>query len=110
MFARVGGDGPTGAWQHVRPVRLTHAVLSERARRIEKELAKVLSVEESEVREYVAEVVQERAWRVRATAERKTGFRFVRGTHSGSYVRDPEGTDPLPPGVEPPPERASKAA
>jgi hypothetical protein len=27
-----------------------------------------------------------------------TGWRFVRGSHSGSYVADPKGTDPLPPG------------
>ncbi|HEY7252174.1 MAG TPA: hypothetical protein VIG37_16870 [Methylomirabilota bacterium] len=26
----------------------------------------------------------------------RTGYRFVRGAHSGTYVRDPEGTDPLP--------------
>jgi hypothetical protein len=28
----------------------------------------------------------------------RTGYRFVRGTHSGTYVRDPEGTDRLPVG------------
>ncbi len=28
----------------------------------------------------------------------RTGWRFVRGTHSGSYIRDPEGTDRLPAG------------
>ena len=26
----------------------------------------------------------------------RTGYRFVRGTHSGTYIRDPQGTDPLP--------------
>lgn len=31
-------------------------------------------------------------------ARRVTGWRFVRGTHSGNYVRDPRGTDPLPAG------------
>lgn len=25
-----------------------------------------------------------------------TGYRFVRGTHSGTYVEDPAGVDPLP--------------
>jgi hypothetical protein len=28
----------------------------------------------------------------------RTGYRFVRGTHSGTYVRDPDGTDRLPAG------------
>jgi hypothetical protein len=31
-----------------------------------------------------------------------TGIRCVRGTHSCSYVRDPNGFDRLPPGYEPP--------
>jgi len=31
-------------------------------------------------------------------ARRITGWRFVRGTHSGSYVRDKLGTDLLPEG------------
>lgn len=30
----------------------------------------------------------------------RTGWRFVRGSHSGTYVRDPEGTDRLPPGYD----------
>jgi hypothetical protein len=34
-------------------------------------------------------------------------FCFVRGTHGGTYSRDPEGTDALPAGVQPPPARAS---
>ncbi len=29
---------------------------------------------------------------------RFTGWRFVRGSHSGTYVRDPRGTDRLPEG------------
>ncbi len=33
-----------------------------------------------------------------ASAPRYTGYRFVRGTHSGTYVRDAHGTDPLPEG------------
>jgi hypothetical protein len=28
----------------------------------------------------------------------RTGYRFVRGSHSGTYVRDPDGTDRLPAG------------
>lgn len=34
------------------------------------------------------------------TAPRITGWRFVRGSHSGSYVEDPNGVDPLPPGYD----------
>lgn len=33
-----------------------------------------------------------------APRQRITGWRWVRGSHSGTYVRDPQGTDPLPPG------------
>ena len=33
-------------------------------------------------------------------APRITGYTFKRGTHSGSYVRDRFGTDPLPAGYE----------
>jgi peptidoglycan/xylan/chitin deacetylase (PgdA/CDA1 family) len=35
-------------------------------------------------------------------APRVTGYRFVRSTASGRYVRDPAGTDPLPIGYEAP--------
>jgi hypothetical protein len=31
-----------------------------------------------------------------------TGYRWIRSTHSGRYVRDPNGTDPLPLGYEAP--------
>lgn len=31
---------------------------------------------------------------------RVTGYRFVRGTHGSTYVRDPEGTDKLPAGMQ----------
>lgn len=27
---------------------------------------------------------------------RRTGYRMVRGSHGATYVRDPQGTDPLP--------------
>lgn len=41
--------------------------------------------------------------RIRAAgAGRITGYRLVRGTHGGTYVRDPNGTDILPLGHEPP--------
>lgn len=32
------------------------------------------------------------------SVRRVTGWRFVRGSHSGTYVPDPQGTDPLPKG------------
>lgn len=80
-------------------------MISQEAQRTENELASRLGVNAEAVREYVVEVLEERLWRGGAKQERRTGFRFVRGTHGGSYVRDPEGTDVLPPGVEPPPER-----
>ena len=89
----------------VRLVRLNRNVLSSNASQIENDLAKVLRLQPSDVRAYVVEVLEDRLWRGRENAERRTGFRFVRGTHGGSYVRDPAGTDLLPPGVEPPPER-----
>lgn len=34
------------------------------------------------------------------SALRVTGWRFVRGSHSGHYVRDHAGTDALPPGYD----------
>jgi hypothetical protein len=80
-------------------------VISETARRIETRLARALRVDPSEVRDYVTEVLEDRLWRGGEKRERRTGFRFVRGTHGGTYVRDPDGTDVLPPNVEPPPER-----
>ena len=41
---------------------------------------------------------------VKPRPEGWTGYSFVRGSHSGKYVRDPEGYDRLPPGYEPPTE------
>jgi hypothetical protein len=32
--------------------------------------------------------------------QRRTGYRWVRGTHGGTYVRDVKGTDSLPGGHE----------
>ena len=79
-------------------------VLSREALEVERALADALGLEPRAVREYVVEVIEERLWRGRKLAERRTGFRFARGTHGGRYVRDPEGTDLLPVGAEPPPE------
>lgn len=35
-----------------------------------------------------------------AGGQRRTGWRFVRGTHGGTYVRDPRGVDTPPPGYD----------
>jgi len=76
---------------------------------LEQRLARLLDAEPEEVRGYLYDVIEERLWRGRNLTERVTGFRFVRGTHAGSYVRDPDGTHILPPGVQPPPERAPES-
>lgn len=34
------------------------------------------------------------------SAQRVTGWRFVRGSHGGTYVEDPKGTDRLPPAYD----------
>ncbi len=60
---------------------------------IEERLADLLQVEVGDVRDYVA-------GNIRAGGARRTGYRFVRGTQSGRYVRDPDGTDVLPPGYQ----------
>ena len=91
----------------VLPVCWTSRVYTDEALAVEAKLAKAAGVGAVELREYLAETVEETLWRGRPRSERKTGFRFVRGTHSGHYVRDPEGTDPLPFGLEPPPENAA---
>ena len=77
-------------------------MLLERAELVEEKLAAVLGVHRSAVREYVVEVLEDRLWRGGERPERRTGIRFVRGSHGGSYVRDPQGTDVLPVGAEPP--------
>jgi hypothetical protein len=79
------------------------AVISDEARAVERRLAEQLGLEPEAVREYVLELLEERLWRSGERKERPTGFRFKRGSHSGTWVRDPEGTDVLPPGVRPPP-------
>ena len=54
--------------------------------------AQLLDVEVDELRDYLAS-------NIRTSSTRRTGFRFVRGTHCGHYVRDREGTDTRPAGV-----------
>ena len=67
-------------------------ISGDRAVKIERQLAHLLDVEVDELRDYLA-------GNIRATSARRTGFRFVRGTHGGHYVRDREGTDIAPAGV-----------
>jgi hypothetical protein len=64
---------------------------AEKAAVIEARLADTLGVSVEDVRDYLG-------GNVRAGAARPTGFKFVRGTHGGSYKRDPTGTDILPRG------------
>jgi hypothetical protein len=78
-------------------------VISEEARAVERRLAEQLGLDPAAVREYVLEVLEDRLWRTGERKDRPTGYRFVHGSHAGTYVRDPEGTDVLPPGVQPPP-------
>jgi hypothetical protein len=67
-------------------------ITGDRALEIEKQLAQVLDVEVDELRDFLA-------GNIRTSRSRRTGFRFVRGTHGGHYVRDREGTDIRPAGV-----------
>ena len=67
----------------------------QRALEIEEGLSKLLDVEGEELRDYLA-------GNIRASGTRPTGFRFVRGTHGGQYVRDREGTDIVRPGTSVP--------
>jgi hypothetical protein len=78
-------------------------VISDEGRAVERRLADRLGLEPVAVREYVLEVLEERLWRSGERKERPTGFRFLRGSHSGTWIRDPEGTDVLPPGIQAPP-------
>ena len=67
-------------------------ISGDRALKIEKQLAQLLDVEVDELRDYLA-------GNIRTSSTRRTGFRFVRGTHGGHYVRDREGTDMRPAGA-----------
>lgn len=76
-------------------------MLSRESVDLEQRLAKLLGADPVDVRTYLCEVIEERLWG-RRPKERKTGFRFVRGTHGGAFVRDPEGNDTPPVGYEVP--------
>jgi len=71
---------------------ISSMINGDRALKIEKQLAHLLDIEVDELRDYLA-------GNVRTSSTRPTGFRFVRGTHGGHYVRDREGTDIRPAGV-----------
>ena len=76
----------------VRRACSTFVVISaERAAVIERELASLCGVEPDELRDYLRGYVK-------SGRARRTGFTFVRGTHGGTYVLDPEGVDELPAG------------
>jgi len=79
----------------------TAVMLSRESVDLEQRLAKLLGADPADVRTYLCEVIEERLWG-RRPKERKTGFRFVRGTHGGAFVRDPEGNDTPPVGYEVP--------
>lgn len=79
-------------------------MLSPTARNLEEHLALELRVDADGVRDYLYEVIEERLWRGGQKRERRTGIRMVRGSHGCTHVRDPEGTDTLPAGIEPPPD------
>lgn len=76
-------------------------MLSRESVDLEQRLAKLLGADPADVRTYLCEVIEERLWG-RSPKERKTGFRFVRGTHGGAFLRDPEGNDTPPVGYEVP--------
>jgi hypothetical protein len=85
-------------------------MISEEAQRVEAALAALLKEEPGLVRTYIVEVLEERLWRGGEDRSRATGFRFVRGSHGGTYVRDPTGTDVLPAGAQPPPDHPRRRA
>jgi hypothetical protein len=70
-------------------------ITSETAAQIERKLAEVAGVTDWDLRDYLR-------GNVSAGAKRVTGYKFVRGSHGGTYTRDPEGTDILPVGYEEP--------
>ena len=67
-------------------------ITADAAKEIEERLAELLQIEVADLRDYLQ-------GRIGASGSRRTGYRLVRGTHGGQYVRDPDGTDILPAGV-----------
>jgi hypothetical protein len=70
-------------------------ITGETAKKIEERLADLLEIEVSDLRDYLQ-------GRIGASGSRRTGYRLIRGTHGGQYVRDPAGTDILPAGISVP--------
>ena len=62
---------------------------------IEERLASMLEISVDELRDYMR-------GNIRAGSGRRTGVRFVRGSHSGTYIRDPEGNGHAPAGLSRP--------
>jgi hypothetical protein len=83
-------DISSGAFASIIPM-----ISGQRAVEIEQRLAELLDVEVDELRDYLA-------GNIGASSPRRTGFRFVRGTHGGHYVCDREGTDIVRPGASVP--------
>ena len=77
----------SGAFASIVPM-----ISGDRALEIEQRLAQLLDVTVDDLRDYLA-------GNVRTSGTRRTGFRFIRGTHGGHYVRDREGTDIVPASV-----------
>jgi hypothetical protein len=82
--------GTSGAFASIIPM-----ISGQRALEIEERLAHLLEVDVEDLRAYLA-------GNITASKARRTGFRFVRGTQGGQYVRDPEGTDIVRAGVSVP--------
>jgi hypothetical protein len=77
---------------NVRTARFNSRMIdAEQAAEIEDRLADLLGVRVDDLRDYIS-------GNIRAGGARRTGYRFVRGTHSGTYERDPNGLDMLPAG------------
>jgi hypothetical protein len=88
--AQVAAEGRVASWHTIRRGRFTQPVISgDRAREVEERLAELLEVEIGELRDFLRGNIGE-------SPNRPTGFRFIRGTHGGQYVRDPGGRDILP--------------
>jgi hypothetical protein len=73
------------------------AITSKRAEEIEAKLRE-LGIEPEEFHDWV----MRRIYQADTRGRRITSVRMVRGSHGVSYVYDPEGTDELPPGHDPP--------
>ena len=69
------------------------AIDAKTAREIEERLAELTGVDANEIRDWAR-------GHITAGEARRTGWRFVRGAHGGTYVRDPDGHDILPAGYD----------